>query len=151
MRSAQMRARSAYAHHIATLLLFAMLSHSPCVCGGLSRMLVFASVRELSSPRKVDGAPRPLLGQLIAGRALVAAVGEEEAAAVMRTVRAGAVFRVRGRIQRNPREVSSEEVTTADMVARSIELVAEPLPAYVNHHHAEHQLGSKPGRHHLTV
>ena len=38
-------------------------------------MLVFASVRELSAPQCLAGAPRPLLGQLIAGRALVAAIG----------------------------------------------------------------------------
>ena len=66
------------------------------------RLLVFASVVEHDGPA---AASRPPVCQLIAGRHLVAAVGEDQAAAIMRRVRPGAVFRVRGRVQRNPREV----------------------------------------------
>ena len=76
------------------------------------KLLVFASVRERGAPAPAPlasgGAPaRPRIEQLIAGRALVAAAGEERAAAVMRHVKAGAVFRARVRPTRGPKPQTS--------------------------------------------
>ena len=89
------------------------------------RLLVFASVVEHDGPA---AASRPPVCQLIAGRHLVAAVGEDQAAAIMRRVRPGAVFRVRGRVQRNPREVDCAEPSTADIVASALELLHAAPP-----------------------
>ena len=110
------------------------------------RLLAFASVRELgytqpepeSEPAEVGAAPdggyaavdvpkrRPPIGQLIAGRMFSTQVGEESAAAVLRQVKAGSVVTVRGRVQRNPREADCDEPTTADMVARCLEIRSQP-------------------------
>ena len=110
------------------------------------RLLAFASVRELgytqpepeSEPAEVGAAPdggyaavdvpkrRPPIGQLIAGRMFSSQVGEESAAAVLRQVKAGSVVTVRGRVQRNPREADCDEPTTADMVARCLEIRSQP-------------------------
>ena len=100
------------------------------------KLLTFASVRERSHADggvgggggEAQPTHRPAVQQLIAGRLLVAEAGEERAAALMRYVRPGAIFRARGRVQRNPREVDSDAPTTADLVARSLQLLVEGAP-----------------------
>ena len=107
------------------------------------RLLAFASVRELGYNTDRDPAEigtaldsgcsagdvpkrRPPIGQLIAGRMFSTQVGAEHAAAVLRQVKAGSVVTVRGRVQRNPREADCNTPTTADMVARCLEIRSQP-------------------------
>ena len=63
------------------------------------KLLAFASVRERPATLRPASAPvsgarpgRPGVEQLIAGKALVGAAGEERAAALMRHIKPGAVF-----------------------------------------------------------
>lgn len=86
------------------------------------RLLAFASVRELGYDRGSSAMIRPPIGQLIAGRMFSSQVGADNAAAVLRQVKCGSVVTVRGRVQRNPREADCDTPTTADMVARCLEI-----------------------------
>ena len=63
------------------------------------KLLAFASVRERPATSRPAAAAasgarpgRPCVEQLIAGKALVAAAGEERAAALLRHIKPGAVF-----------------------------------------------------------
>ena len=91
-----------------------------------ARLLLFATLRVLAPPRKAaDGSPLKLPAgtgdyQLIVGKSFVRSVGEEEAHARMRRVRAGSLLRARGRLQLNPR------LTGPDLVACELELLASP-------------------------